>query len=837
MGATAAVHSTDETLRSYHLGTLDLASTESAGKHLEGCDTCQRRLAEMASGDPLLGRLRHAHVQPGSTGPVVSSIAGLSMLEDGAGIKAPPPTDTLPPGLADHPDYDVIRELGQGGMGTVYLAKNRLMGRHEVLKVVSRHMMNRPSALDRFLVEIRNAARLHHANIVTAYSATRIGESIVFAMEYVEGLDLSKLVKAKGPLPVSNASNYVHQAALGLEHASEFGMVHRDIKPSNLMLAKSGNRGVIKLLDFGLAKVKSEGADDGGLTHQGQMLGTPDYVAPEQISDARRADIRADIYSLGCTLYYLLTGGPPFQATSLYEILQAHHSMDALPLNLARPEVPVELAALVARMMAKEPERRFQTPKDVAKALLPFFRKGIVGITASKAEMSQPGGADEYRASTRMLSVLTQPAPGTTTPVAPPHWMPSATPRTEPELVCRIEPTQNKFLKKPAYAVAGSARPPGWIRPSVAVGCLLLALFVAWALIVRVKTPNGVIELVNLPKDAEVFVDGEEVAVTWPGGVKPAVISVTAGTHKVSVKTNGLVLSSDEVTVRAEGKEEFIVRLAPLAAAPAKKGEADDRRARSETEGRILSEGSVELRPEAVDKRGEPGGATTPPVVNRAIPPTGQHLKPAEKMSSPSIHVVHVDEFNNLRTGLPKDINIPHDPNHGQSDGVYFVYSPGGWHGWNIHEIRSDGTCEVVARVLSDHPTREAAWFVTVSSKSAAQGFRGFFIKINVRGELFLEPSPWKKAEDFRQVDPRMGPIIHPAIRAGNVFNKLLLVMRKREVVIFVNGVQVYAPLKFDYDVMPSVLSFGAVGPGKKRAEFERVEIHEMTQPKDAPER
>ena len=122
-----------------------------------------------------------------------------------------------------------------------------------------------------------------------------------------------------------------------------------------------------------------------------RLLGTPEYVAPEQISDARRADIRADIYSLGCTLYCLLTGSPPFQATSLYDLLQAHHSMDALPLNLARPAVPIELAALVAKMMAKEPERRFQTPKDVAQALVPFFKKGMVGIAWTArptAEMS-----------------------------------------------------------------------------------------------------------------------------------------------------------------------------------------------------------------------------------------------------------------------------------------------------------------------------------------------------------------------------------------------------------------------------------------------------------------
>ena len=115
------------------------------------------------------------------------------------------------------------------------------------------------------------------------------------------------------------------------------------------------------------------------------MLGTPDYIAPEQISDAQQADIRADIYSLGCTLYYLLTGGPPFQGTSLYDILQAHHSMEAMPLNLVRPEVPVELAAMVAKMMAKEPERRFQEPKEVAQALTPFFKRGNCGLQGSRS--------------------------------------------------------------------------------------------------------------------------------------------------------------------------------------------------------------------------------------------------------------------------------------------------------------------------------------------------------------------------------------------------------------------------------------------------------------------
>ncbi len=238
-------------------------------------------------------------------------------------------------------------------------------------------------------------------------------------MEYVDGLDLSRLVKAHGPLPVAKACNYVHQAALGLQHAHENGMVHRDIKPGNLMLARQGNRGVIKVLDFGLAKIQSEGAVEGGLTHEGQMLGTPDYIAPEQISNARRADIRADIYSLGCTFYYLLTGGPPFQGTSLYDILQAHHSMEATPLNLKRPEVPVELAALVGKMMAKEPGRRFQTPKAVAQALVPFFKSGAVASVGSKPEISQMTQPEARPARTGVVPSPTQPVTGRAPAPAP----------------------------------------------------------------------------------------------------------------------------------------------------------------------------------------------------------------------------------------------------------------------------------------------------------------------------------------------------------------------------------------------------------------------------------
>ena len=180
------------------------------------------------------------------------------------------------------------------------------------------------------------------------------------------------------------------------------------------------------------------------------------------------------------------------------------------------------------------------------------------------------------------------------------------------------------------------------------------------------------------------------------------------------------------------------------------------------------------------------GPARTPP--HKPPAPSAAHRsKRAAKIPLPPTSLVHVDEFNDPRSGLPRDLNIPHNPDHGRSDGVFFVYAAGGyWYGWNIHDIRSDGTCQVVARVLREDLTKPAAWLVLVSTK-----LRGFVVRINAKGELFLEPSRWKEAESFRQVDPTIGPIIHPAIRPGNEFNQLLLVMRKREVVIFVNGAQV----------------------------------------------
>jgi serine/threonine protein kinase len=421
MAASPGPHPSAEILRAFGSGKLTDAGAAAVVSHLENCPACCHKAADL-SGDSFLDRLRAARgrsaqaepnmplpgvgpttrpTDPGSTPappaaqplgaaadldaamappplPVpalVLSAAGSAALDPIIDPAPSPPAPDLLPELRNHPDYVVLRELARGGMGVVYLVKNKRMDRLEVLKVVNRQLLDSPGTAERFLREIRSAAKLSHRNIVTAYAAPQAGDLLLFAMEYVEGEDLTRVVQTRGPLPVVNACYYAQQVALGLQHAHDKGMVHRDIKPQNLILAREGKRHVVKILDFGLAKATREHEGTGhGLTGTGMMLGTPQYMAPEQTRNPAAADIRADIYSLGCTLYFLLTGRPPFQADSLYELLHAHHVQEATPLPQIRGEVPAELAAVVARMMAKDPAQRYQTPAEVAEALAPFVK-------------------------------------------------------------------------------------------------------------------------------------------------------------------------------------------------------------------------------------------------------------------------------------------------------------------------------------------------------------------------------------------------------------------------------------------------------------------------------
>jgi CheY-like chemotaxis protein len=311
----------------------------------------------------------------------------------------------IPSALEAHPRYEILARLGSGGMGTVYKARHRLMERLVALKVINPALVGWPEAVRRFRLEIRAAARLTHPNIVAAYDAEQAGDTHFLVMEYVEGISLDRVIADEGPLPVERACNFARQTALGLEHAHACGMVHRDVKPHNLMLTPAG---VVKILDFGLARFASEvplaqaesataavsplapapesyqdGPDTAtaltrlrepveGTGSAGTGLGTPDYMAPEEGLDPRRADIRADVYSLGCTLYRLLTGQVPFPGGAPQDKLRAHRERLPRPVTELRQEVSAALAQVVGRMMARDPEQRYQTPGETARALAPF---------------------------------------------------------------------------------------------------------------------------------------------------------------------------------------------------------------------------------------------------------------------------------------------------------------------------------------------------------------------------------------------------------------------------------------------------------------------------------
>lgn len=282
--------------------------------------------------------------------------------------------------------YKLLNLIGLGGMGAVFKAVQPSIGRTVALKVMHRAVLRQPIAVERFLREIRSAAAVDHPNVVRAIDANCDGDTYFLVMEYVAGKDLKSWIRQETSLPVGWSCECIRQAALGLEHAFEQGMVHRDIKPSNLLVTQDGHDGLplVKILDLGLARFASETADEGDLTRSGQVLGTPDYIAPEQARNTRTADIRADIFSLGCTLFELLTGRLPFPGTTVMEKLMARATEDAPAVSSLRPEVPQGLDAVVAKMLARDPDSRYTTPAQVALALAPFAI-GTAGTAAAHA--------------------------------------------------------------------------------------------------------------------------------------------------------------------------------------------------------------------------------------------------------------------------------------------------------------------------------------------------------------------------------------------------------------------------------------------------------------------
>jgi serine/threonine protein kinase len=280
--------------------------------------------------------------------------------------------------------YKVLEKLGSGGMGSVYLCEHKLMRRRVAVKVLPTAKAADESSLQRFYREARAVAALDHPNIVHAYDIDNDENLHFLVMEYVDGASFQELVKKVGPIDITRACHYIRAAALGLEHASQAGLIHRDIKPGNILVDRTG---VVKILDMGLARFFNDEDDVLTKKFDENVLGTADYLAPEQAQDSHTVDIRADIYSLGATFYYLLTGRTVFGEGTVAQKLMWHMSRVPKPVTEFRPEVPADLAALLQKMLAKEPRDRFQTPGEVAAALEPFTQTPIE--PPSEREMPQ----------------------------------------------------------------------------------------------------------------------------------------------------------------------------------------------------------------------------------------------------------------------------------------------------------------------------------------------------------------------------------------------------------------------------------------------------------------
>ncbi len=283
-------------------------------------------------------------------------------------------------------DFHLLRRLGEGGMGQVYLAEQISLKRKVAVKLLRADLAANAKSLQRFQAEALAVARATHANIVQVYAVGEVDGLHYMALEYVEGRNLRQFLEKKGPPEVLLALSIIRQVASALQRASELGVIHRDIKPENILLTRKGE---VKVADFGLSRCFAEDPQPTHLTQSGVTMGTPLYMSPEQV-EGKAVDPRTDIYSFGVTCYHLLAGQPPFRGQSAFEVALQHVQQEPVPLAQIRPDLPAELCALVHKMMAKRPEDRFQTGREVVRETS-RLRDALVGVSGTQGTLISTG--------------------------------------------------------------------------------------------------------------------------------------------------------------------------------------------------------------------------------------------------------------------------------------------------------------------------------------------------------------------------------------------------------------------------------------------------------------
>jgi serine/threonine protein kinase len=447
--------------------------------------------------------------------------------------------------------YKLLERLGAGGMGTVFKAYHAMTDRVVALKLVNKALLANPPAVARFRTEVRLICSLNHPNIITAYDADSVGDMHFLVMEFGQGSDLRSWLKDFAPLPVNWCCDCIRQAALALEHAHQRGLVHRDIKPENLLVegADTSTPPKVKLLDMGLARlIHEEPAEDAELAGAGKLMGTPDYISPEQATKASHADIRSDIYSLGATFYKILTGEAPFEGGDVRQRLMARLLTDAPRVTSRRIEVPQEVDEIVARMLAREPADRYQTPAELAEALFRFTFEGEK-ITASVGKASEAEAVDSAlgnffnRMSEEKETVVTPRSVAAAQVKAPPAVVPAVTapapvvPLAKPRVVVNdnqaVAPPKSRPVPVPLRRKANDRRN---LILGIAVG-VGLALPVVGVMYWAVRPATLVLDWpVTERGGSQLLIDGEPEPV--PKG-NPVEVSISPGKHRVVLRRRG----------------------------------------------------------------------------------------------------------------------------------------------------------------------------------------------------------------------------------------------------------------------------------------------------------
>lgn len=532
-------------LSAFLLGDMAPESRSDIEEHLDGCDRCQAQLAECSGlDDPLLATLREPPAIDTSPDDEAfrRAVERMEGWDASQAVGADRPVGESGVGGEASPrrirDYTLLEKLGEGGMGAVFKARHDRLKRTVAIKLISATASRSAQSAARFQREFEAIGAFDHPHIVRAFDAGEVDGVLFLAMEFVDGHDLAEIVRRVGVLSIADACELARQAALALAHAHNQGLVHRDVKPSNLMLATSGQ---VKLLDLGLARLRSTPEAD-ELTSSGQMMGTLDYMAPEQLDDSRCVDIRADIYSLGATLYKLLSGRSPTGAAEdgPLQKLRLLAAGRLVPLRELRPDLPSALAAIVDRMLAIQPSDRYATPDQVVEALLPFCREANLARLLARARKDAAADSAELQ----------------TAPVG-------ESPTVESD-AASIMPKPRQILRRRGVAAALIAT----------AACFLFALGLVYVL----RTPRGVVEIEVAEEAAEdvrvvLAQNGEKIDIAdEKAGWK---LKLQEGRYSVLLQGGGdrFELDRDTVTVSRNDVTRIKVRFAaPAQAASAAVG-------------------------------------------------------------------------------------------------------------------------------------------------------------------------------------------------------------------------------------------------------------------------